>query len=63
MKIEPIESTPGKFNQRRGTQEYPHPDSKFQRELNKTIREATEKFKYSPRPSTNVGWENNDGLD
>ena len=61
--IEPIEPTPGKFNQRRETKEQSHPNSSFERELSKVTREATEKFKYSPRPSTNVGWENNDGLD
>ena len=63
MKTEPIESMPGKFNQRRETQEGSKLNPEFQRILDDAIRQATERYVYEPRPSINVGWENNDGLD
>ena len=60
MKTEPINN---QFAQKRETQEYPHPGSKFQRELNEVIREALGKYIHKPRPSKNIGWSAEDGLD
>ena len=57
-----IDSINNQIAQRRKTKEYSRPDSTFQRELNEVIRQAVGKHIHKPRPSTNVGWENNDGL-
>ena len=61
--IEPIESTPGKFNQRRETQEGSKLNPEFQRILDDVIRQATERYAYEPRPSPNPGWMNADGTE